>query len=321
MTISQICRAVLAFCLLGGSAAFAAPEEAPAYRWFPFKWYSDKIEGKTFDKLAMLVPVTIEGIRANLITQFDLGSDATLLYENSIINYFATRRELYAHVDTTQRSVSDVGTVSYQTRGLSFDLGTTRISRLQLVANYGDAIPVDSLHTPSDKLVGTIGGDFLRGKALVIDYPRRRMCLLDSVDAYWRARTSFVASRVQHNRLHIPLTINGHIYWALFDTGASLFPVSTDEATWRTLVGSALPTDTLAVNSWGTKVPFYGASLRRNVYLGAVKLPKAKAWFSRDQRHMDFNKAENVAALTGNALFVNNVVVLDFQHSRFGVVR
>lgn len=293
----------------------------PSYPWFPFNWYSTTLAGKRFDKAAITVPIKLNGLQGNFITQFDLGSDATLLYENSIKNYFASRAQLYALADTTQLAVSDNGTNSYPTTGLAFSIGSTSIPHPWLRVKEGDPVPKDSLHTASKKLVGTIGSDFLKGKVLVIDYPQRRMCVLDSVDKYWRARTTFVSSQVKNNRMHIPLTIQERTYWELFDTGASLFPISTDFATWQQLVGPRLtPTDTLQVPSWGEQVTFYGAPMQHDAYLGKLRLPKSNAWFTRNQRLLNFNAHEKIDALTGNTFFVRSIVVLDFKTSRFGVV-
>ena len=314
----------LAVTLLLCAAFFAShgrPRPAPAYAWFPFNWYGQTIGSRYYDKLAIIVPVKINDLKANFVTQFDLGSDATLLYENAIKNYFASRAQLYALVDTTHRGVADNGSINYRTKGLPFTLGALVIPCPLLMAKHGDAVPPDSLHTSSEKLVGTIGSDFLKDKVLVIDYPRRRMCVLDSVDAYWRARTVFVAARVKNNRFQLPITVNKRTYWTLFDTGASLFPLNTDYATWQRLMGQAAITDSMQVSSWGTLVPHYGATMPHDAYLGKLKLPKSKAWFNRNKRLADFNRQENIDALTGNAFFLNNVVVLDYQHHKFGVVK
>ncbi|WP_143080440.1 hypothetical protein [Hymenobacter arizonensis] len=290
------------------------------YPWFPFTWYRTTIAGKPFDKVAIMVPVKINDLPGNLVTQFDLGSGTTFLYEDALKNYFASRAQLYAHVDTAQRGTTDAGHVHYATHGLPLAFGGAVVPAPRLMTRQGDPVSPDSLRSPSPKLVGTLGADFLGGKVLVIDYPRRRMCVLDSVDAYWRARTRFVAGRVKDNRFSIPIAVNRRTYWALFDTGASLFPLSTDQATWQHLVRPGAVVDTLAVNSWGEKVPFYGAPMQHDAYLGTVRLPASKAWFTRSQRHLDFNKSERVDALTGNAFFLENTVVLDFAHARFGVV-
>jgi len=301
-------------------AAYSWPA-APGVAWFPFKWYGEKIDGKYFDKLAICLPVRVQELRGNFIAQFDLGSDATVLYEEALKNYFASHRQLYALLDTTQRGTTDSGNHNYATRGLPLHLGNLVIAHPRLLAGQGDVVAPDSLYSASEKLVGTIGADFLKNKVLVIDFPGRRMAVLDSVDAAWRARTTFVTARVRENRFQIPLTINKHTYWALFDTGSSLFAFNTDQVTWRGLVGRPVATDSLHVNSWGKKVAFYGAPLRYDVYLDRTKLPKATAWYTRDARHLAFNKEANIDAVTGNALFFHSTVVLDFQHSRFGVVK
>lgn len=290
------------------------------YPWFPFKWYSTTIGGKSFDKVAIIVPTKVADLKGAFIAQFDLGSDATMLYEGALKNYFASRAQLYARVDTTRWGVNDGGVVNYGTTGLPLVMGGNTIPRPLLMTNFGSPVPPDSLYTTSDKLVGTIGSDFLQGKILVIDYPKRRMCVLDSLDKYWRANTTFVSSRVKNGRFHLPIVVNQRTYWAAFDTGASLFPLSTDYLTWQELVGSSTaPVDTLLGNSWGEKVAFYGAPIQADAYLGSIKLPKSTAWFNRNQRLMDFNKSQEVDALTGNAFFLSNVLVLDFKQNRFGV--
>ena len=267
------------------------------------------------------MPVKVKDLNANFIAQFDLGSDATFLYGNSIRNYFATPAQLYAQVDTSRSGMTDSGTRNYHTTGLPVTFGATRVAHPLLLDKFGDEVPLDSLYTKSPKSVGTIGADFVAGKVLVIDYPQQRMCVLDSVDAYWRAKTTFVASRVSNNTMHIPLTIAQQKYWVLFDTGSSLFSFTSDEQTWRGLAQPGPPADTLAVNSWGKQVAFYGAPMQPRVYLGSYLLPPAMAWFTRDQRQLKFMKATKVEGITGNALFQDNVVVLDFKGRRFGIVK
>ncbi|WP_019946247.1 hypothetical protein [Hymenobacter aerophilus] len=292
----------------------------PAYPWFSFEWHIAKIKGKEY-KAAIFIPVKIQALQGNFIAQFDLGSDETLLYGNALKNYFPTRAQLYTHLDTTRSGMSDSGIRNYGTVGLPIAFGPAQVARPLFMEGYGDEVPVDSLHTKSPKSVGTIGGDFVAGKVLVIDYPQQRMCVLNSVDAYWQAKTTFVTSRVSNNRMHIPLTIGRQTHWVLFDTGSSLFSFTSDEQTWRELAQPGPPTDTLTVNSWGKQVSFYASPMQSQVYLGTHQLPPARAWFTRDQRQLAFLKAAKVEGITGNALFQNNVVVLDFKNHRFGVVK
>ncbi|MBT2556299.1 hypothetical protein J7E24_00720 [Hymenobacter sp. ISL-91] len=313
---------LFATVILLGACAPSRPTavSAPSYPWFPFEWYTTNIKGKEY-KAAIFVPIKIQGLPANFAAQFDLGSDATVLYGDALKNYFATRAQLYALLDTTRGGMNDSGIRNYPTTGLPVSFGTTQVPQPLLMAGYGDEVPADSLYTKSRKLVGTIGGDFVADKVLVIDYPQQRMCVLDSVDAHWQAKTTFVTSQVRNNRMHIPLTIGPRTYWVLFDTGSSLFTLTTDEQTWRGITRPGGVTDTLAVNSWGKQVAFYAAPTQSAVYLGAHQLPPASAWFTRDQRQLEFLKAAKIDGLTGNAFFQNDVIVLDFKRKRFGVVR
>ena len=55
--------------------------------WIPFEWVSDSISGKYFDKLAINIPVSIDGLPHKFNMQFDLGAVTTVIYGNSIAKY------------------------------------------------------------------------------------------------------------------------------------------------------------------------------------------------------------------------------------------
>ena len=65
------------------SCAGSKKISAPGLQWVPFQWQSYSVDNRTFSKAAIYIPVTIpklEGLPTAV--QFDLGSDATILYEN-----------------------------------------------------------------------------------------------------------------------------------------------------------------------------------------------------------------------------------------------
>ena len=76
-------------------------------QWFSFKWYSDSVSGRYFDKLAILLPVKIDDIKANFMAQFDLGASETVLYGNSLKNYYPCRAFLYSLLDKLHPGTSD----------------------------------------------------------------------------------------------------------------------------------------------------------------------------------------------------------------------
>src|SRR5579863_9419629 len=224
--------------LIGPAESFAQKnfQKPPAYQWLPFKWYGDNLNGKYFEKLAMLLPVKVHNFKGNVVAQFDLGSNATMLYGNSIKNYFGNPHTVYGLVDTSKKFISDAGIRICSADGMTIQLGAHQINHL-LYAEYGDETPRDSLYTVSEKLVGTIGADFTVGKVLIIDFPNRKMCLIDTMYKYCSNKASFVDCRVKNSRIQLPVMVNGEIKWFVFDTGAGILVINTDKANWENIVG------------------------------------------------------------------------------------
>lgn len=307
-------------CFFRSAGQPANPANGTKYDWFTFDWEGYTVAGQHFDKAAILVPVKLNDLKGYQVAQFDLGSNATILYGNTIKNYFGSGAALLALTDTTTKEMHD-GVVSYTIKGINVAIGKTILRRVILYDEFGDDNPTDSLYTSSPKLIGTIGADIAEGKILIIDYPRQRMCLLDTLDDYWTGRTTFVEARLQNSRIHIPITVNGQTYWFLLDTGASLFPLSSDQNTWAKLTGAARPTDSLLIPTWGTKAMVYGAPAKQDIFLGSLKLTRGKVWYSYFKPWLDLYRQAGVSGTAGNTFFFNDVIVIDFKHHRFGVVK
>lgn len=294
------------------------PNDLNQYPWFPFSWYSADISGKYFDKLAILVHTKVNDLNADFTLQFDLGSNSTSIYGNTIGSYYP-ENEIKSMIIESTKSTTDAGRIVYDTKGLTYHLGKFSINDVAIIDKYGESIHKDSLFTKTSKHIGTLGANVFKNKILIIDYPQQKMCVLDSLDSYWEGRVTFVQAQSKRGRLHIPLEIGGNTYWFLFDTGASLFPVNTNKELWSRIVDGSAKTDTLIGNSWGEKVTFYGRPIKENVYLGKRLLKKSIAWYNENKRLQEFNKSENIDGLTGNAYFTNDIIVLDFKNTRFGI--
>jgi hypothetical protein len=309
----------MVWIMAGCSVSKPKQIKADEYPWFPFSWYAATISGKQFDKVAMLVPAKVNDLKASFTLQFDLGSNGTTIYGNTIKNYYSDS-VLKNLLHGSQKSFNDGGITNYMTKSFALHLNKLSVTDISYMDNYGEAIPVDSLYTQTEKHVGTLGANVFKNKILIIDYPNRRMCVLDSTDSYWEKKSTFVDALSNKGRLHIPLTIKGKVYWVLFDTGASLFPINTHKELWNDIVDHTAPVDTIVANSWGEKVGFYGAPIKEQVYLGKRLLAPSKAWYNENKRLLAFNKSEKIEGTTGNAYFFNNTVILDFRNNRFGVV-
>jgi len=299
----------------------AQKTSSAAYHWLNFQWMGATVSGRAFPKAAIFLSIQVSGLKGNFTAQFDLGSDVSELYGNSIINYYPSHTELFRHLDTLNKGSSDGSVTMYPVKTLSLSAGGYTIPDVFLADKFGDEVPKDSLFTASAKNIGTIGASFVKNKVLVIDFPNHRMCLLDSVDRYWLARTTFVTGRLRKGRMQLPFTINGKVIWILFDTGASIYPLLVDKALWTVITDPNAPIDSIKSNSWGEQVTFYGAPMKMDLYLGAYRLPKANAWYDENKRLQEFNRQEDISGITGNAYFLHNIIVIDFKTNRFGVVR
>ncbi|MDX5482474.1 MAG: hypothetical protein LPK07_12400, partial [Hymenobacteraceae bacterium] len=166
------------------------------------------------------------------------------------------------------------------------------------------------------------GAGIAKGKYLIIDYPRQRFAVQDSILPELAAITTFVHARVgADNRIKVPLTIDGEVHHVMFDTGASLFPLSVGTESWYKYADTSQK-DSLEITSWGRKVYIYGAPSKVDVYLGKARLPATKVYSLLNISDFDnFYQKEGIVGLSGNAYFVNNVVVVDFRNKRFGVVQ
>ncbi|MFD2514625.1 hypothetical protein ACFSRY_12185 [Pontibacter locisalis] len=165
-------------------------------------------------------------------------------------------------------------------QGVSFKLDEVIFQNHQvtLYKNYGKEIPMDSVATETTKHIGTVGAGLAKDKHLIIDYPNQRLALLDSLPEPTAAKVSFVEARVgADNRIKVPLTISGETHHVMFDTGASLFPLSVGTVSWYKYV-DAPKKDSMEINSWGQKVYMYSAPSKVDVYLGSAKLPRPQIY-------------------------------------------
>ena len=290
-----------------------------ALRWVPFNWQAATLSGRHFDKSAITVPVTLDNLPHKFNMQLDLGAVTTVVYGNTIAPYLEKYPALKAKMDTTltfriqsQKNVKLAG-VALTLGGVSFgrhDIGYFK--------NYGDSLTATALARQDEVHVGTLAPDLFQGKVLVIDYPRKRLCVSNKVPAEF-AKAAFQPFRLKDGRIQIPLRIDGKPQYLLFDTGASLFALWTDEP--RALAATTGPVrDSLKISSWGEYYYVYGRQVNGAVSFGGKRLPTTLAFYDKKGRYTKFFEEENMWGMTGNAYFLNNIVIIDYKNRVFGVL-
>ena len=313
----MIKKFIILFILVGCSFV-----HGQSMKSIPFEWGGDSVSGRYFDKLTIDVPVQIGNISDNLYMQLDLGAITTVIYEKSFSSYLSLNRDLVNRIDTTLTFLIE-GKVNPKIRDVSLKLGDVEIGEhnIGLFRNYGTIVPKDSIGNSKSKHIGTLGPDIFKNKVLVINFPEQKMLILSSVNELPKkvvTNTKFITFQESRNRIKIPIKINDKIEQVLYDTGASIFPLSTSKEQAMKFPNSIV-TDTLKVNSWGEKVIFYGVQLNGPVSVGNQSFSDVTAYYDGRAIASDFFKKEKIWGLAGNALFLDKTLVIDYLNKKIGI--
>lgn len=292
---------------------------AQKINWIPFQWEGETIEGRYFEKFVMSVPVEVEGVPNRFKMQLDLGAEKTIIYGNTIKNYLLKYENLNQKIDTTLAYY--MNSKKYpMLRDVDFKVGKVPFGKINIayLKGFGNEIPVDSLNTASVKWLGTVAPDIFQGKILIIDYPNKRIAVTEKLPPAY-AKASFQPFKLNNGRIKLPLTINGEQKDLLFDTGSSLFPLLTTETHAGVISGGDV-VDSIKTSSWGDQYFVYGKKVNTTVKLGSKTLKPALVYADRKHKFDQFYQQERIWGITGNAYFLNDVLIIDYNHTLFGIM-
>jgi len=205
--------------------------------------------------------------------------------------------------------------------------GEMRIPRAQFAGMSFPAILAYPMKTVSDEnLQGTVGLDLLVGRAFVIDFPKKRVCLVeraDLPDSLIRA-ADWSDAEIRHGKLFINMTLNGKkLDEILYDTGSSSTALDLDLNLWKEFtgrVGISEATTHSKGQSWGHEIESIGAPATGDLTIGrhVYRTPLLTTIPARPDSYRTGYRAQG---LLGNALFTDSIVILDLgAHPRFGII-
>jgi hypothetical protein len=205
--------------------------------------------------------------------------------------------------------------------------GEMRIPRAQFAGMSFPAILAYPMKTISDEdLQGTIGLDLLVGRTLIIDFPKKRICLIERADlpdslirdADWSD------AEIRHGKLFINMTLNGKkLDEILYDTGSSPTTLDLDLNLWKELTGKVEISEANTHSkgqSWGHEIESIGAPATGDLAIGrhVYRTPLLTTIPARPDSYRTNYRAQG---LLGNALFTESIIILDLgAHPRFGIV-
>lgn len=272
--------------------------------WTNFYFKSDTIFGKYYEKLAIIIPVTLENDTTKYEMQFDLGADMSQFYEIPLREI----KSASSKIDTFNINQYSIKTQLY------LDNKKSQISEFPILKDWG---------VKGSKIIGTIGADEFKNKILIIDYPNEKFAILDSISTEYKSSFNFVEFKVQSGLINLKLKIENSFYNFLFDTGSSTTPMATTMTLYEKFTGkNKIDIDTIRAHSWGIDVISPGAKNIYPVEIGNIKLKSNQRVYGTDAKHiLEFFKELGVDGLISNPYFFNDTIMIDFKNNLFGVKR
>lgn len=273
----------------------------------PLNWKGDTLGGVWNPHAALLIPVTIPGCSHIFYMQFDTGSPYTLFYGNQLK---AIYREYPA--TTSLRNIGD------SLSNFHFKAGPLTITARQVPVRTFDSTAIDWKNNRTPIIIGTLGTDLIDNKVAVIDYPRERLHISDSLPAAFQ-KGNATGFHFSMRRILLPAEVAGKKTILYFDSGSSAFELLTDKATCNKLAADSSPTVRYPVQSWGKTLAANTITTTDSITLAGHAIPLRHATWIEGVSDTQVNQMMKmgIGGMTGNKLFISNILVLDTRNKQF----
>lgn len=284
--------------------------------WAPFYWDGD-------NKDALFVPLKFEKLPTTYLMQLDTGTPKTVFYQ-------VPMRQLEGALGVVEGSGAPL-TIPLSIAGYHYDDFVKADYGLHIWNDFGNPIGPKDEHPQ----LGTVGVDVFAHHIVVLDFPHRRIAMVDegqALPADLVAKAVFLP--VQFDKAHdwkifLPVNIDGKDYPDdfFYDSGSSETQLQAVKKTWQQLTG--LKGDEKGLNTfisvdWGQQDLFAKAPIVGQLSIGPVKLNKPLAvtmLHGRPQGDLS-NANYHVLGLIGNAPFYDRyVLIIDLPRKRLGILQ
>jgi hypothetical protein len=282
--------------------------------WAKFTWAGDSIGDKYVERVLMNIPAKIEGLPYNFTFQFDLGSSLTMIYEKNANSIVAKHPEFKNRITRLESTLQFWNKHKiFKELSITFGHLTAKTKDCFVLEDFGQTLTIDNLNDTTPIHIGTIGADLFKGKVLIIDYPNQKFAICNSVPQTYTFK--FIDIEIDKSgRIVLPMKMKKNSYRITFDNGSSLFPIIT--LAKNTSKFSVNPnTDTLTISSWGEYHDVTGKIITDSFELAGQNYSNVKVY----SNHSGLGIDNSTDGTTGNALFWNKMIIIDFKNKKFGV--
>ena len=273
--------------------------------WTKFKWVNGNMGSKFYERIGIFIPCKIDGLQNTITFQFDTGAYLTGVHENTFSSFYSVNPELRSKIKPLNSSYK-----YYENFSLIFDNFKALNKSGYVYKDYGSFQNISA----SDTLkVGSIAPDIFQNTVLIIDYPKKQFGISNTVPVDYTTNLVDITLD-EYGRVILPLKLGDKSFKILFDTGSSLFPIITD-ANKISLFSTSPDIDVIQTSSWGQIHNVTGKVINDTFILAGETYSNVKAYAST----RNLGTGENYDGITGNALFWDRTVVIDFKNKKFGV--
>ena len=287
---------------------FTSCSRKQSLQWIPFSWEGDSISGIYIEKAYLYIPVNIENLSDDFTMQFDLGTYNTVFYGNPIDPYLE-KSGLVNKLDSTGMF-----------KNVCLKMGAIPFNNINVVykKDFGEKVPIDSLHTKTPKHIGTIATDMFQDKIVIIDYKSCRLAITDSLPNEY---TDLPAEKFEltDGIMRLPFRINSKEHKLMFDTGSSPFQLVTTKERALEISNSAIVDSLSGPLWWGQEITFYGFNVTKPIEFGGKALNNSKVYYAKDGLWESIYNSLDVWGITGNAYFFENTVIIDYKNKLFRI--
>lgn len=276
----------------------------------PIYWKGDSLGGRWEPYVALLIPVTIPGCPRTFYMQFDTGAPYSLFYKNKL-------QAIHRKYPAAALNNLDDSLVNY-----SFKAGPLPITARQITVRSFDSSDIDWKNKRAPQIIGTLGADLLENKVIIIDYPRKRLFMGDSLPTHLQ-QTPLTSFLFAMRRILLPAAIKGKNTILYFDTGSSAFELLTDKATCHQLASGSSEPVQYPVQSWGKTLTANTITTSDSIMVGRLTIPVRHATWMEGVSDAQVSQMMKmgIGGMTGNKLFLSYVLVLDTKSRKFGLHR
>lgn len=275
-----------------------------------FEWQNFELDGAKYKHGAMFLPVHLDSINREFKMQFDLGLNVSGIYENPLDTIISK----YPYLKDKIKIGKD-----YEVIRTNIKIGSyiSSVDSLFIFKEYGEKKNYSELF-----IIGSIGANEIEKKILIIDFKNTTLKILKDSTLLDNNKFDFVPLEYKYGKIFIPLTINGKTYNYMYDTGASITPITTIDKDFFTKTNdNTTKLDTVKLNSWGKLATFIKTEIKVPIQIGKMNLKteNKSIFYTEDQKIIEtFNKV-GVKGLVGNDFFINDVIVIDLINNKFGI--